>query len=114
MKKELYAVVFFMRYFLVYYRGTKIYIETDHYALQWLMGFDLTDSMYHRWMTELGQYHPWVIKHRPGADRMWQLMRCLGRTSRRQLRGVLRGHTRIVLYPSAKYAPTNPKESEVP
>ena len=67
-KKELYAVVFFMRYFLGYYRGTKIYIETDHYALQWLMGFDLTDSMYHRWITELGQYHPWEIKHRPGAD----------------------------------------------
>ena len=67
-KKELYAIVYFMRYFLGFYRGTLVNIETDHYALEWLMSFELTDSMYHRWITELGQYKPWTVKHRAGVD----------------------------------------------
>ena len=67
-KKELYAIVFFMRYFLGFYRGTKVWIETDHYALQWLMGFNLTDPMYLRWVVEMGQYQPWEITHRAGKD----------------------------------------------
>ena len=67
-KKELYAIVYFMRYFLGFYRGTQVYIETDHYALQWLMGFKVTDPMYLRWIVELGQYHPWEVRHRSGVD----------------------------------------------
>ena len=34
-KKELYAIVFFMRYFVGFYRGQQVYIETDHYALEY-------------------------------------------------------------------------------
>ena len=66
-KKELYAIVFFMRYFLGFYRGKMLYIETDHYALEWLRNFKASDSMYHRWITEMDQYHPWEIKHIAGA-----------------------------------------------
>ena len=66
-KKELYAIVYFMRYFVGFYRGQKVNIETDHYALQWLWNFqDPVDSMYYRWMTEMNNYQPWEIIYLPG------------------------------------------------
>ena len=66
-KKELYAIVYFMRYFVGFYRGQHVYIETDHYALRWLWKFvDPVDSMYFRWMTEMNNYEPWSISYLPG------------------------------------------------
>ena len=66
-KKELYAIVFFMRYFVGFYRGQQVFIETDHYALQWLWNFvDPVDSMYFRWITEMTNYEPWKVIYLPG------------------------------------------------
>ena len=67
-KRELYAVVYFMRYFQGYIRGAMTHIRTDHSALQWLMRFTGSDAMYHRWIIEMQMYMPWDVKHRPGVQ----------------------------------------------
>jgi len=69
-KKELYAIVFFMRYFRGFYRGRHVWIETDHYALQWLFNFTDVDSMYQRWITEMSQYDPWEVVYIRGKDNL--------------------------------------------
>jgi hypothetical protein len=65
-KKELYAVVFFMRYFQGYTCGQMVNIRSDHSALRWLMKFDGSDAMYSRWIFELQGYMPWHVEWRPG------------------------------------------------
>jgi len=67
-KRELYAVVYFMRYFQGYTKGQMVYIRTDHGSLTWLMNFTVGDAMYHRWLFELQGYLPWEISHRPGVQ----------------------------------------------
>ena len=67
-KRELYAVIYFMRYFQGYTRGHPVEILTDHAALQWLLNFKGTDNMYYRWIAELESYQPYTIKHVPGKD----------------------------------------------
>ena len=70
-KKELYAIVYFMRYFVGFYRGHTVHIETDHYALQWLWRFiDPVDSMYFRWITEMTNYQPFTITYLPGSKNL--------------------------------------------
>ena len=49
-KRELYAVIYFMRYFQGYTRGHDIEILMDHAALQWLLNIKGTDNMYYRWI----------------------------------------------------------------
>jgi hypothetical protein len=65
-KRELYAIMFFMRYFQGYVKGSMVYIRSDHSALRWLMRFDGQDTMYDRWIHELQGYHPWEVEFRPG------------------------------------------------
>jgi len=65
-KRELYAVVFFMRYFRDITRGSMVLIWTDHAALTWIKDFRQSDNMYIRWCTELSLYKPWKIHHVAG------------------------------------------------
>ena len=71
-KKELYAIVYFMRYWQCYVAMAKhVRIRTDHGSLRWLMNFGKNDrspggSMYVRWATEMERFLPWTISSRPG------------------------------------------------
>jgi len=65
-KRELYAVVFFMRYFRDITRGTMVVIWTDHAALTWVQAYHQSDNMFIRWIVELSWYLPWKIHHVPG------------------------------------------------
>ena len=70
-KKELYAIVYFMRYWRNYTAGSTVHIRTDHGSLRWLLNFGKARSaagaaMYVRWCTELTEYDI-QIEHRPGA-----------------------------------------------
>jgi hypothetical protein len=62
-KRELYAVVFFMRYFRDITRGSMVIIWTKHAALMWIKDFHQSDNMYIRWCIELSLYKPWKIHH---------------------------------------------------
>ena len=57
-KRELYAVVFFMRYFRDITRGTMVVIWTDHAALTWVQKYHQSDNMFIRWIVELSWYKP--------------------------------------------------------
>lgn len=71
-KKELYAIVYFMRYWQSYVAMAEhVRIRTDHGSLKWLMNFGKNDrspggSMYVRWATEMEKFRPWTIESRPG------------------------------------------------
>ena len=69
-KRELYAIVYFMRYWRSYTAGTKVNIRTDHGSLQWLLNFGRNaeggNGMYHRWVTEMAAYTPYNIVYREG------------------------------------------------
>ena len=71
-KKELYAIVYFMRYWRCYISMSEdVTIRTDHGSLKWLMEFGKNDmtpggSMYVRWATEMEGYQPWKVDVRPG------------------------------------------------
>jgi hypothetical protein len=65
-KRELYAVVFFMRYFRDITRGTMVIIWTDHAALTWVQDYRQSDNMFIRWVVELSWYKPWKILHVAG------------------------------------------------
>ncbi|MCP3888118.1 MAG: hypothetical protein GY702_04500, partial [Desulfobulbaceae bacterium] len=72
-KRELYAVVYFMRYFQGYIRFSDVFIRTDHSCLRWLTTFrgadtrGHTDPMYFRWITELDSHRGWTtISYREG------------------------------------------------
>ena len=70
-KRELYAVIYFMRYWRGFTGGMHVQIRTDHASLVWLMEFGKRDTtcggMYQRWAFELGEcdYH---ILHRKGIQ----------------------------------------------
>ena len=66
-KRELYAVVYFMRYFRGYTRWSNTLIRTDHAALKWLRNFQGHDALYARWIVELAAYEPYDIVQRKGA-----------------------------------------------
>ena len=69
-KKELYAIVFFMRYWRSYLSMAKTVVRTDHGSLRWLTHFGNDGfpggSMYTRWIAELQSYEPYDITTRPG------------------------------------------------
>ena len=66
-KRELYAVVYFLRYFQGYVRFSDVEIRTDHQCLKWLKNFRGPDQMYYRWITELDGWGTWTtITYRQG------------------------------------------------
>ena len=66
-RKELLAVVYFVKYFRHYLYGQKFIIRTDHAALKWLTTFKNPEGQVARWLEILSNYD-FVIEHRPGKS----------------------------------------------
>ena len=64
-RRELLAVVFFVRYFKAYLLGKKFLIRTDHAALTWLRKTPEPIGQQARWVEILEEYD-FNIQHRPG------------------------------------------------
>ena len=66
-RKELLAVVHFVRHFRPYLYGRKFFIRTDHSSLQWLLNFKEPDGQRARWLEILSEYE-YTIQHRSGRS----------------------------------------------
>jgi hypothetical protein len=66
-RKELLAVVFFLKHFRRYLLGRPFLIRTDHAALQWLRRTPQPIGQQSRWLEILEEFD-FVIEHRPGAQ----------------------------------------------
>ena len=64
-RKELLAIVHFVKHFRHYLYGRKFLIRTDHGSLRWLMNFKNPEGQLARWLEVLGSY-TFDIQHRPG------------------------------------------------
>ena len=64
-RRELLAVVHFVRHFRPYLYGRRFTVCTDHSSLQWLLNFKEPGGQLARWMETLSEYQ-FDIQHRPG------------------------------------------------
>ena len=64
-RKELLAVIRFIRQFRPYLLGRRFTVRTDHSSLRWLAGFKEPQGQLARWLEELSQYDVEIV-HRPG------------------------------------------------
>ena len=64
-RKEMLAVVHFVRYFRPYLYGRRFKLRTDHGALKWLFGFRDPVGQVARWLQLLAEFD-FEIEHRPG------------------------------------------------
>lgn len=64
-RKELLAVIRFIRMFRHYLLGRRFIVRTDHHSLTWLMNFKRPEGQLARWLEDLSQYNM-VLEHRPG------------------------------------------------
>ena len=64
-RKELLAVVHFIKYNRHYLYGKRFLLRTDHGALRWLCNFKEPEGQLARWSEVLGTYD-FNIQHRPG------------------------------------------------
>ena len=76
-RKEMLAIVYFVKYFKHYLLGRQFILRTDHGSLTWLHRFKDPDGQTCRWLQQLGSYD-FKIVHRPGkkhsnADAMSRL-----------------------------------------
>jgi hypothetical protein len=67
-RKELLAVVWFLRHFRPYLYGRNFFVRTDHASPQWLCSFWEPEGQVARWLQILGEYTFKVI-HREGKKR---------------------------------------------
>ena len=68
-KKELFAMVYFVKYFRHYLLGRRFLVRTDHASLLWLLNFRNPEGILARWLMTLSSYMPFdYITHRPGKD----------------------------------------------
>ena len=65
-KKELLAIVTFVKYFRHYLYGKKFTIRTDHSSLRWLLKFKNPEGQLARWLEVLSLYDM-TIEHRAGT-----------------------------------------------
>jgi len=65
-RKELLAVMHFMRYFRQYLLGRQFRVRTDHAALTWLRRLHEPIGQQARWL-EVMEKFDFVIEHRPGS-----------------------------------------------
>ena len=87
-RKELLAVVTFLKHFHQYLIGRHFTIQTDCGALTWLQNFKTPEGQLTRWLEKLQDYQ-FMIVHRPGrkhnADAMpavWEKLTKLRSISR--------------------------------
>jgi hypothetical protein len=66
-RKELLAVVQFIKHFRHFLYGRQFLIRTDHSSLQWLLRFKNPEGQLARWLEVISLYNM-VIKHRPGVQ----------------------------------------------
>lgn len=66
-RKELLAVVHFVKYYKHYLTGRPFLLRTDHGALQWLRNFKDADGQMARWISVLDTFDM-TIQHRPGKS----------------------------------------------
>ncbi|KAK3093316.1 hypothetical protein FSP39_013979 [Pinctada imbricata] len=66
-RKELLAVVHFVKHFRHYLYGRKFLIRTDHSSLRWLMQFKNPENQLARWLEILSEFD-FEIQHRPGRQ----------------------------------------------
>ena len=66
-RRELLAVVNFVKHFRHYLYGKKFLIRTDHGSLRWLMNFKTPEGQTARWLEVLGAFN-FDIEHRPGRQ----------------------------------------------
>ncbi len=64
-RKELLALVHFVKYFRHYLYGKKFKVRTDHGSLRWLMKFKNPEGQIARWLEVLSSYDMNIV-HRPG------------------------------------------------
>ena len=64
-RKELLAVVHFVKYFRHYLYGRRFLIRTDHSSLRWLMQFKNPENQIARWLEILSEFD-FDIQHRAG------------------------------------------------
>ena len=64
-RKELYAVVFFVKYFRHFLYGKNFLVRTDHSSLRWLLNFKNPEGQLARWLEVLSSFDM-KIEHRPG------------------------------------------------
>lgn len=66
-RKELLAVVTFVKQFKHFLAGKRFLLRTDHASLLWLINFKNPEGILARWLTTLSEYMPFeYMKHRPG------------------------------------------------
>jgi len=65
-RRELLAVVHFIRHFKTYLYGRHFKVRTDHSSLRWLMSFKEPEGQLARWLEQLSEYD-FMIEHRPGT-----------------------------------------------
>jgi hypothetical protein len=66
-RKELLAVVNFIKHFKHYLLGRKFLVRSDHGALRWLFNFKEPEGQIARWLETLAMFN-FEIKHRPGKQ----------------------------------------------
>lgn len=64
-RKELLAVVVFLKHFQHYLLGRKFLLRTDHSSLHWLNNFKHPEGQLARWLEQLGHFE-YEIVHRSG------------------------------------------------
>ena len=64
-RKELLALVTFVKHFKHYLYGKKFLVRTDHSSLKWLMNFKNPEGQIARWIETLASYDM-KVEHRPG------------------------------------------------
>ena len=65
-RKELLALVYFIKHFKHYLYGCRFTVRTDHSALKWLHSFKEPEGQVARWIQELETYN-FQVQHRPGV-----------------------------------------------
>ena len=68
-RRELLAIVYFLKHFRHYLYGHEVKVRTDHGALTWLMKFKNPEGQLARWLEMITQYRLTLI-HRPGRVHM--------------------------------------------
>lgn len=64
-RRELLAIVVFLKHFRHYLYGHDVLVRTDHGALRWLMNFKNPEGQVARWLEVISQYRL-TLEHRPG------------------------------------------------
>ena len=64
-RRELLALVYFMRHFRAYLIGRPFVVCTDHAALQWIQGFKEPEGQVAQWLEQLQEFD-FSLEHRPG------------------------------------------------